>query len=166
MPTIEEIRSVLAEINDPEIHRSIVELNMVRGIDLQGHRVTVDLALTIPGCPRKSFFQEVLPAKLKDRFPESTDVQINIGAMTADDRLINPPQPHTVERLAISHFGPPHHPVVWRRPILHKALQQYLSGVHSEETEYLPIDMPPGPRDISISLAQFAPGTRMILLTP
>src|SRR5712691_3792714 len=86
MPTIDQIRSVLAEINDPEIHRSIVELNMVRGIELEGSRVTVDLALTIPGCPLKSFFQEVLPAKLKDHFPEITDVQINLGAMTEQER--------------------------------------------------------------------------------
>src|SRR5437879_4198312 len=86
MPTIDQIRSVPAESHDLEIHRIIVDHNMVRGIDLQGSRVTVDLALTIPGCPLKSFFQEVLPAKLKDRFPEITDVQINLGAMTEDER--------------------------------------------------------------------------------
>jgi len=248
MPTIDQIRSVLAEINDPEIHRSIVELNMVRGIDLQGSRVTVDLALTIPGCPLKSFFQEVLPAKLKDRFPEITDVQINLGAMTederkslvgglrqnndiapiagpdssttvlavgsgkggvgkstttvnlaamlakrghtvglldadvwgfsiprmlgvrenptvVDERLIIPPEAHGFKMISIGNFVPEDNPVVWRGPMLHKALQQFLSDVHWEEPEYLLIDMPPGTGDISISLAQFAPGTRMILVT-
>jgi ATP-binding protein involved in chromosome partitioning len=49
--------------------------------------------------------------------------------------------------------------------MLHKALQQFLSDVHWEEPEYLLIDMPPGTGDISISLSQFAPGTRMILVT-
>ena len=59
---------------------------MVRGIELAGRTVTVDLALTIPGCPLKSFFQEVLPANLKDAFPEIGDVQINLGAMTEQER--------------------------------------------------------------------------------
>ncbi|HMC08230.1 MAG TPA: Mrp/NBP35 family ATP-binding protein [Actinomycetota bacterium] len=247
MPTVEEIRSVLAEINDPEIHRSIVELNMVRGIALDGSRVTVDLALTIPGCPLKSFFQEVLPAKLKDRFPEILDVRINLGAMTeeerkslvgglkqdnvaplaradsattvvaigsgkggvgkstmtvnlaaalakrghsvglldadvwgfsiprmlgvrenptvVDERLIIPPEAHGFKMISIGNFVPEDNPVVWRGPMLHKALQQFLSDVHWEEPEYLLIDMPPGTGDISISLSQFAPGTRMVLVT-
>jgi ATP-binding protein involved in chromosome partitioning len=247
MPTVEEIRSVLAEINDPEIHRSIVELNMVRGIALDGSRVTVDLALTIPGCPLKSFFQEVLPAKLKDRFPEILDVQINLGAMTeeerkslvgglkqdnvaplaradsattvvavgsgkggvgkstmtvnlaaalakrghsvglldadvwgfsiprmlgvrenptvVDERLIIPPEAYGFKMISIGNFVPEDNPVVWRGPMLHKALQQFLSDVHWEEPEYLLIDMPPGTGDISISLSQFAPGTRMVLVT-
>ncbi|MGH9198117.1 MAG: P-loop NTPase, partial [Acidimicrobiia bacterium] len=86
MPTTEQVREVLAEINDPELHRSIVELGMVKGIDIKGVKVTVDLALTIPGCPLKSFFQEVLPARIKDAFPEIADVYINLGAMTEEER--------------------------------------------------------------------------------
>ncbi|MDQ4148492.1 MAG: Mrp/NBP35 family ATP-binding protein [Actinomycetota bacterium] len=86
MPTIEQIRSVLATINDPEIRRSIVELGMVKGIEVANGLVTVDLALTIPGCPLKSFFLEVLPAKLKASFPEVHEVKVNLGAMTADER--------------------------------------------------------------------------------
>lgn len=247
MPTIEQIRSVLAEINDPEIHRSIVELNMVRGIDLDGSLVTVDLALTIPGCPLKSFFQEVLPAKLKERFPEITEVKINLGAMTederkslvgglrddnvapmarpdsattviaigsgkggvgkstttvnlaaalakrghsvglldadvwgfstprmlgvtenptvVDERLIIPPEAFGIKMISIGCFVPEDKAVVWRGPMLHKALQQFLTDVHWDDPEYLLIDMPPGTGDISISLAQFAPGTQMILVT-
>jgi ATP-binding protein involved in chromosome partitioning len=248
MPTIEQIRSVLAEINDPEIHRSIVELNMVRNIDLTGSTVTVDLALTIPGCPLKSFFQEVLPAKLKDSFPEISEVRINLGAMTeeerkalvgglksdnpvaplarpdsattviaigsgkggvgkstttvnlaaalarrghtvglldadvwgfsiprmlgvkedptvVDERLIIPPEAYGFKLISIGNFVPEDSPVVWRGPMLHKALQQFLTDVHWEEPEYLLIDMPPGTGDISISLSQFAPGTQMILVT-
>ena len=247
MPTIEEIRSVLAEINDPEIHRSIVELNMVRGIVLEGSLVTVDLALTIPGCPLKSFFQEVLPAKLKDRFPEITDVQINLGSMTederkslvgglksdtvapmaradsattiiavgsgkggvgkstttvnlaaalakrghtvglldadvwgfstprmlgvdenptvVDERLIIPPEAFGIKMISIGNFVPEDRAVVWRGPMLHKALQQFLVDVHWDDPQYLLVDMPPGTGDISISLAQFAPGSQMILVT-
>ncbi|MGH7426203.1 MAG: P-loop NTPase, partial [Candidatus Methylomirabilales bacterium] len=86
MPTIEGIREVLRTINDPELHRSIVELGMVRGIAIDDGLVTVDLALTIPGCPLKSFFQEVLPAKLRGQFPEIREVVINLGAMTEEER--------------------------------------------------------------------------------
>lgn len=86
MPTQEEVTKVLAAINDPELHRSIVELGMVKGIEIEPPHVTVDIALTIPGCPLKSFFQEVIPAKIKATFSEITDVQVNLGAMTEEER--------------------------------------------------------------------------------
>lgn len=86
MPTVEQVRDVLATINDPELHRSIVDLGMVKEIDIAEPNVTVDLALTIPGCPLKSFFQEVLPAKITDAFPEITDVTVNLGSMTEEER--------------------------------------------------------------------------------
>ncbi len=86
MPTIEQVRDVLATINDPELHRSIVELGMVKGIEVAPPHVTVDLALTIPGCPLKSFFQEVLPAKIQASFPEITAVTVNLGSMTDEER--------------------------------------------------------------------------------
>jgi ATP-binding protein involved in chromosome partitioning len=86
MPTIEQVREVLATINDPELHRSIVELGMVKGIEVAPPHVTVDLALTIPGCPLKSFFQEVLPAKIQASFPEITAVTVNLGSMTDEER--------------------------------------------------------------------------------
>ncbi len=86
MPTIEQVRDVLATINDPELHRSIVELGMVKQIDVAVPHVTVDLALTIPGCPLKAFFQEVLPAKIQASFPEITQVTVNLGAMTDEER--------------------------------------------------------------------------------
>src|SRR2546423_567122 len=82
-----------------------------------------------------------------------------------DERLIIPPEAHGFKMISIGNFVPEDNPVVWRGPMLHKALQQFLSDVHWEEPEYLLIDMPPGTGDISISLAQFAPGTRMILVT-
>lgn len=86
MPTIDQVRDVLATINDPELHRSIVELGMVKDIEVDAPRVTVDLALTIPGCPLKSFFQEVLPAKIQAAFPEISSVTVNLGAMTEEER--------------------------------------------------------------------------------
>jgi ATP-binding protein involved in chromosome partitioning len=86
MPTTEQIKEVLATINDPELHRSIVDLGMVKGVEVDPPQVTIDLALTIPGCPLKSYFQEVLPAKIKASFPEIDEVTVNLGAMTDDER--------------------------------------------------------------------------------
>lgn len=86
MPTVEQVRDVLAKINDPELHRSIVELGMVKGIEIRKSLVTVDLALTIPGCPLKAFFQEELPSRIKSSFPEISEVQVNLGSMTAEER--------------------------------------------------------------------------------
>lgn len=86
MPTIEQVRQVLATINDPELHRSIVELGMVKNIEVSPPNVTVDVALTIAGCPLKSFFQEVLPAKIKASFADIEHVTVNLGAMTEQER--------------------------------------------------------------------------------
>jgi ATP-binding protein involved in chromosome partitioning len=86
MPTTQEIKAVLATINDPELHRSIVDLGMVKGVQIDPPQVTIDLALTIPGCPLKSYFQEVLPAKIKASFPEIDEVTVNLGAMTDEER--------------------------------------------------------------------------------
>ncbi|MGQ0679975.1 MAG: Mrp/NBP35 family ATP-binding protein [Actinomycetota bacterium] len=86
MPSVDEIRQVLSTINDPELHRSIVELGMVKDIVVSPPLVTIDLALTIPGCPLKSFFQEVLPAKVKAAFADIEEVVVNLGAMTDDER--------------------------------------------------------------------------------
>lgn len=247
MPTVEQVRDVLAEINDPELHRSIVELGMVKGIDIAGPRVVVDLALTIPGCPLKSFFQEVLPAKLKESFSEISDVQINLGAMTEDERknlvgglredtptffarsdasttvigvgsgkggvgkstvtvnlaaalarrkhsvglldadvwgfsiprmlgvtaaptvidqnLIAPPEAYGIKLMSIGSIVPEDQPVVWRGPMLHKTLQEFLSDVHWDNPDYLLIDMPPGTGDVTLSLSQFVPGSSFVLIT-
>ncbi|MGI8426835.1 MAG: Mrp/NBP35 family ATP-binding protein [Actinomycetota bacterium] len=247
MPTTEEITEVLATINDPELHRSIVELGMVRGIEMNGSHVAVDIALTIAGCPLKSFFQEVIPAKLTAAFDQITKVQVNLGAMTTeerkalvggiretepspmasvdsstsiiavgsgkggvgkstttinlaaalaarghtvglldadiwgfsasrmlgidtqptviDERMIIPLEAHGFKMISMGNLVEDDRPVIMRGPMLHKILQSFLTDVHWEDPEYLLIDMPPGTGDVSLSLSQFAPGSRMILVT-
>ena len=66
MPTREQISEILGEIQDTELHRGLNELNMIRRIDISGAEVTVLVALTIPGCPLKDYFHNVIPAKLKE----------------------------------------------------------------------------------------------------
>jgi len=246
MPTQEQISEVLGEIQDPELHRGLNELNMIRRIAIEGSRVGVLVALTIPGCPLKSFFMEVIPAKLKDRFPAITDVEVELTSMTEEERqalvgglrketpapfartdsptqviaigsgkggvgkstttvnlaaslakqghsvglldadvwgfsiprmlgiyerptvvedMIMPPEMFGVKVVSIGLFTAEDNPVVWRGPMLHKALQQFLTDVHWNEPDYLLVDLPPGTGDVSISIAQFLPGASMVIVT-
>ena len=246
MPTREQISDVLGEIQDPELHRGLNELNMIRKIDISGSSVTVLVALTIPGCPLKDYFYNVIPAKLKETYPAIADVKVELTSMTEDERkalvgnmrgetatpfassdtstqviaigsgkggvgkstttvniaaslakqghsvglldadvwgfsiprmlgiherptvvgdMIMPPEMFGVKVVSIGLFTTEDNPVVWRGPMLHKALQQFLTDVHWDEPDYLLVDLPPGTGDVSISIAQFLPGASMVVVT-
>ena len=246
MPTKEQISEVLGEIQDPELHRGLNDLNMIRNIGIEGSRVGVLVALTIPGCPLKSYFMEVIPAKLKERYPAISDVEVELTSMTEEERqslvgslrketpapfarsdsptqviaigsgkggvgkstttvniaaslakqghtvglldadvwgfsiprmlgiyerptivedMIMPPEMFGVKVVSIGLFTAEDNPVVWRGPMLHKALQQFLTDVHWDEPDYLLVDLPPGTGDVSISIAQFLPGASMVIVT-
>src|ERR687896_2682322 len=85
-PSEEQISEVLGEIQDPELHRGLNDLNMVRGITIEGSDVTVLIALTIPGCPLKDYFHTVIPAKLKEAFSEISAVRVELTSMTEEER--------------------------------------------------------------------------------
>ena len=246
MPTTEQISAVLGEIQDPELHRGLNELNMVRNIAIDGSTVSVLVALTIPGCPLKDYFHQVIPAKLKETFPTISDVVVELTSMTEDERqaligglrretpapfarsdsptqviaigsgkggvgkstttvnlaaslsklghsvglldadvwgfsiprmlgvherptvvedMIMPPEVFGVKVVSIGLFTTEDNPVVWRGPMLHKALQQFLTDVHWDEPDYLLVDLPPGTGDVSISIAQFLPGAAIVIVT-
>jgi ATP-binding protein involved in chromosome partitioning len=246
MPTQEQISEILGQIQDPELHRGLNDLNMVRNIAIDGARISVLVALTIPGCPLKSFFQEVIPAKLVESFPDIEHVAVELTSMTEEERqaviggvrkespapfarsdsptqviavgsgkggvgkstttvnlaaslaklghtvglldadvwgfsiprmlgvherptvvddMIMPPEMFGVKIVSIGLFTTEDNPVVWRGPMLHKALQQFLTDVHWDEPEYLLVDLPPGTGDVSISIAQFLPGASMVIVT-
>ncbi len=246
MPTTDQISEVLGEIQDPELHRGLNELNMVRNIALEGQTVTVLIALTIPGCPLKDYFYNVIPAKLQEAFPEIERVEVELTSMTEEERqaliggmrqetpapfarsdsptqviaigsgkggvgkstttvnlaatlsklghsvglldadvwgfsiprmlgvherptvvddMILPPEIFGVKVVSIGLFTNEETPVVWRGPMLHKALQQFLSDVHWDEPDYLLIDLPPGTGDVAMSIAQFLPGASMLIVT-
>jgi ATP-binding protein involved in chromosome partitioning len=84
---------------------------------------------------------------------------------TVVEDMIMPPEMFGVKVVSIGLFTNEDNPVVWRGPMLHKALQQFLSDVHWDEPEYLLIDLPPGTGDVSISIAQFVPGAAMVVVT-
>ena len=246
MPTVEQITAVLGEIQDPELHRGLNELNMVRDVRVSGTDVSVLIALTIPGCPLKDYFYTVIPARLKEEFPDIGHVNVDLTSMTEEERaalvgglrketpapfarsdsstqviavgsgkggvgkstttvniaaslaklghsvglldadvwgfsiprmlgiherptvvedMIMPPTMFGVKVVSIGLFTTEDNPVVWRGPMLHKALQQFLTDVHWDEPDYLLVDLPPGTGDVSISIAQFLPGASMLVVT-
>ncbi|WP_030544999.1 Mrp/NBP35 family ATP-binding protein [Streptomyces albus] len=248
-PSEEAVRAALATVNDPEIHRPITELGMVKSVDIAaGGSVAVGVYLTVSGCPlRDTITREVteavsavegvtsvsveldvmsdeqrkeLAAALRDGKAErevpfakpgsltrvyavasgkggvgKSSVTVNLAAAMAADGLkvgvvdadiyghsvprmlgtearptqvedmIMPPSAHGVKVISIGMFTPGNAPVVWRGPMLHRALQQFLADVFWGDLDVLLLDLPPGTGDIAISVAQLVPGAEILVVT-
>src|SRR3954452_1698339 len=246
MPSREEILKALEAVMDPELRRSIVELEMVRSIDSADGLVRVTVSLTTPGCPIRSHVEtavqqavgalagvqrvqvgfDVLSDKEKaglqqklgrpGGLPEGALAQaanvVCIGsgkggvgkstvtanlaaALTADgkrvgvldadvwgysiprmfgvsgrppvspQRKIMPLEAHGVKVMSIGFFVEEDSAVVWRGPMLHKALTQFLEDVEWGELDFLLVDLPPGTGDVSMTLAQLLPEAKFLLVT-
>jgi ATP-binding protein involved in chromosome partitioning len=81
------------------------------------------------------------------------------------DRMIVPPVRHDLKLMSIGFFLDDNAPVMWRGPMLHRALEQFLSDVHWGELDTLVVDMPPGTGDVSISLGQLLPRAEVVVVT-
>jgi ATP-binding protein involved in chromosome partitioning len=81
------------------------------------------------------------------------------------DRMIVPPVRGDLKLMSIGFFLEDNAPVMWRGPMLHKALEQFLSDVHWGELDTLVVDMPPGTGDVSISLGQLLPRAEVLVVT-
>jgi ATP-binding protein involved in chromosome partitioning len=247
MPTKEEIKEALKAVIDPELHRSIVELDMVRSIEIGSNGVVdITVSLTTPGCPIKGHFQTAvkeaagalegvehtnvyfdvlddgqkaaLQQKLgRGSLPEGALAQVanvlcigsgkggvgkstltanlaaalagegkRVGVLDADvwgysiprmyglgstrppvspERKIVPLEAHGVKVMSIGFFVEEDAAVVWRGPMLHKALTQFLNDVDWGALDYLLIDLPPGTGDVSMTLAQLLPQARFVIVT-
>lgn len=245
--TREEILKALEVVIDPELHRSIVELDMVRSIDVSANGVVdVTVSLTTPGCPIKGHFQSsvaeaagelegvthvnvyfdvlsdtqkaALQQKLgRGSLPEGALAQVanvicigsgkggvgkstltanvaaaltaegkRVGILDADvwgysiprmyglgatrppvsaARKIVPLEAHGVKVMSIGFFVEEDAAVVWRGPMLHKALTQFLQDVEWGVLDYLLVDLPPGTGDVSMTLAQLLPQARFLIVT-
>jgi len=248
-PTEAAIRTALSRVNDPEIHKPITELGMVKGIDIgDAGRVEVGIYLTVAGCPmrneittrvstavadvagvgsvhvtldvmddeqrtalRKSLRGDAADPIIPFAQPGSltrvyavasgkggvgkSSVTVNlaaamaakglsVGVLDADiyghsiprmmgtdatptqvEKMIMPPQSHGVKLISIAQFTPGNAPVVWRGPMLHRALQQFLADVFWGDLDVLLLDLPPGTGDIAISVAQLVPGAEILVVT-
>jgi ATP-binding protein involved in chromosome partitioning len=243
----DEIRTALEVVIDPELHRSIVELDMVRSIDVSANGVVdVTVSLTTPGCPIKGHFQtavaqaasaldgvthcnvyfdvlddsqkEALQQKLgRASLPAGALAQVanvlcigsgkggvgkstltanlaaalsaqgkRVGILDADvwgysiprmyglgstrpsvsaQRKIIPLEAHGVKVMSIGFFVEEDAAVVWRGPMLHKALTQFLQDVDWGALDYLLVDLPPGTGDVSMTLAQLLPQAQFLIVT-
>jgi ATP-binding protein involved in chromosome partitioning len=81
------------------------------------------------------------------------------------DSMLVPPESHGVRVISMGFFAEEATPVIWRGPMLHKALEQFLTDVFWDDPDYLVVDLPPGTGDISISLAQFLPRAEVYVVT-
>ncbi len=247
MPTVEEIREALRVVIDPELHRSIVELDMVRRIDLGADgEVAVTVSLTTAGCPIRGHFQEgvrdavaglagvrsvsvdfdVLDEQQKAQLratlgraelPEGalalvqnvicigsgkggvgkSTLTVNLAAalraegrsvgvldadvwgysiprmlglgaerpMVSAERKIIPLDAGGIAVMSIGFFVDEDAAVVWRGPMLHKALKQFLEDVDWGALDFLLIDLPPGTGDVSMTLAQLLPMATFVIVT-
>jgi len=249
MPTRDQIREALRAVIDPELRKDIVELEMVRSIDVHDNGVVdVTVSLTTPGCPIRSHFQtgvanavkaldgvvgvnisfDVLSDEEKGNLqrklgrggplPSGALAQVanvicvgsgkggvgkssvtanlaaalaaegkSVGVLDADvwgysqprmfglgatrpkvngERKIIPPEAHDgIKVMSIGFFIEEDAAVVWRGPMLHKALQQFLEDVDWGALDYLLVDLPPGTGDVGMTLAQLLPDARFLLVT-
>src|SRR4051795_483779 len=248
MPTQETILEALKVVIDPELRRDIVELGMVRSIDVKdGGVVDVTVSLTTPGCPIKNHFQTGVATAVRGvagvtgvnvGFDVLTDAEksglqrklgrpgglpegalaevanvicvgsgkggvgkssltVNLaaalsaegkrgGVLDADvwgysvprmlglggqrpqvsaSRKILPLESHGLKVMSIGFFIKEDEAVVWRGPMLHKALTQFLEDVQWGALDYLLIDLPPGTGDVSMTLSQLLPQAKFLIVT-
>jgi ATP-binding protein involved in chromosome partitioning len=248
VPTREQITEALKAVIDPELRKDIVELEMVRAIEIKDAGVVdVTVSLTTPGCPIKNHFQTAVVKSvsavegvthvnvgfdvLTDQekaglqrklgrpggLPEGALAQVanvicvgsgkggvgkssltvnlaaalvadgkKVGVLDADvwgysiprmlglggqrpkvsgERKILPLEAHGIKVMSIGFFIAEDEAVVWRGPMLHKALTQFLEDVAWGELDFLLIDLPPGTGDVSMTLAQLLPMAKFLLVT-
>jgi len=260
-PTTDQIIEALRPVEDPELHRSIVDLGMVRDVEMKGGVVSLTVVLTIAGCPLRNEIQNRVGTALR-ALDGVKDVALNFGVMNDEERakvremlhgnpgatagsqpaqghasgreisfaqpgsktrpilvssgkggvgkssvttnlavalaaqgykvgivdadiygysiprmlgtdrdpvvidnMLLPPEKWGVRCISIGYFVPEGQAVVWRGPMLHKALEQFLTDVFWDEPDFLLIDMPPGTGDIALSLSQYLPRAEVIVVT-
>jgi ATP-binding protein involved in chromosome partitioning len=87
------------------------------------------------------------------------------GQPVAFNNMILPLESHGVRIISMGFFVPEEQPVIWRGPMLHKAVQQFLGDVYWGDIDFLLCDLPPGTGDVSLSMASFLPGAYMLVVT-
>lgn len=228
------ILQALSKIQEPELHKDLVSLNMVRDIKIDGEQVNFTIVLTTPACPLRSQIEReareavmalpgvsqvsinmdsnvpsdgrtrgniqlpiknaVAVASGKGGVGKST-VAVNVavtlaqsgasvGLLDADiygpniptmmgldrlpspigDKLI-PATAYGVKVMSIGFMVKSEQPLIWRGPMLHSAIRQFLSDVEWGELDYMVIDLPPGTGDAALSLAQTLPLSGGIIVT-
>ncbi len=245
--TKEQVTEALKAVIDPELRRSIVELGMVRSVEIADTgQVDVVVSLTTPGCPIRSHFQQAVVQEVgrlggvsgvsvgfdvlsneekgqlqqalgRQRLPQGALAQVknvvcvasgkggvgkstmtaNLAAalqsegqasgaldcdvygysiprmlgvnrkpeVNAQRKIVPLVGPGGIKVMSIGFFLEEDAAVVWRGPMLHKAIQQFLEDVDWGELDYLLLDLPPGTGDVSMTLAQLLPQAKVLIVT-
>ncbi|MCI0665512.1 MAG: Mrp/NBP35 family ATP-binding protein [Acidobacteria bacterium] len=233
--TEEMVRDALRAVKDPDLHKDIVTLNMIREIKICGGIISFRFVLTTPACPVRDQLKfeaekrvraipgvEVVEIKMEAEVPKArgvidktevegikhivavssgkggvgkSTVAVNLavslarmGALTGildtdvygpnvpimmggkDMPMVRgnnivPPVYHGVKTMSIGLLNPGDKAVVWRGPMLHSAVSQFLRQVEWGELDYLVVDMPPGTGDVQLSLAQMVALAGAVLVT-
>jgi ATP-binding protein involved in chromosome partitioning len=237
IPTVDEIKAALAEVQDPALKTDLVSAGMVAGVELAGDRAQIAIELTTPACPSKEVIAKAIQAAV-GRVPgvAGTEVKFtskvrgrpnrpdnprlpgvkniiavaagkggvgkstvstnlaaalarqgaSVGIMDADvygpsipQMMGDPERPgqidagnkiipaihHGMKIVSIGFFVERGGAVIWRGPMVHKLLQQFLEDVHWGELDYMIVDLPPGTGDAQLSLSQLLPITGAVMVT-
>ena len=122
--------------------------------------VTVNLAVALAAAGHKV---GVIDA---DIYGHSVPRMLGVtGRPTPVENMIMPPSSHDVKVISMGMFTKGNTPIVWRGPMLHRAMQQFLADVFWGDLDYLMLDLPPGTGDIAISLAQLLPNAELLVVT-
>ncbi len=122
--------------------------------------VTVNLAAALAAQGRKVGVVDA------DIYGHSVPRMLGVtGRPTQVEQMIMPPNSHGVKVISIGMFTEGNSPVVWRGPMLHRALQQFLADVYWGDLDVLLMDLPPGTGDIAISVAQLLPSAEILVVT-
>lgn len=234
MPAPDDILRALAQVQEPELHRDLVTLNMIRDLTVSNGSVNFTVMLTTPACPLRSRIERecreavLAVSGVKDvaikfdanvvrdtriggqmNLPFRNSIAVasgkggvgkttcavnlaialhrlgaTVGLLDADiygpnvpmmvgaegspnvrGQRIMPMSAYGLKVMSMGFLLKPNQPVVWRGPMLHSALQQFLADVEWGDLDYLLIDLPPGTGDIQLSLAQLLPLTGAVIVT-
>jgi ATP-binding protein involved in chromosome partitioning len=122
--------------------------------------VTVNLAAALAAAGQKVGIVDA------DIYGHSVPRMLGVtGRPTPVENMIMPPSAHNVKVISIGMFTKGNTPVVWRGPMLHRALQQFLADVYWGDLDVLLLDLPPGTGDVAISLAQMLPTAELLIVT-
>jgi len=233
-PTREAVLEALGRVQEPELHRDLVSLGMIKDLSLDGGRVGLTVELTTPACPLRDQIERetreavqaipgvsqvdirltsnvrsdgrargLIEAPIRNAVAIAsgkggvgkTTVAVNlsvalaqagarVGLLDGDiygpnvptmlglktmppprDGKMTPAEAFGVKVVSMAFLAPPGQPLIWRGPMLHKAIRQFIADVAWGELDYLIIDLPPGTGDAQISLAQSLPLTGGVIVT-
>ncbi len=254
MANKEDVMEVLRQIEDPELRKPLTDLDMIKSVEINDGQVSVDVLLTVPGCPLKKKITDDITEKV-GQLKGVKKVEVNLGVMSdeqrknltakvygkdhrraapvsdkptpiagdfakrvigvasgkggvgkstitanlalafsrlgmkvgildadvygfsiprilgingqptvIDDHII-PHRKDNIQVMSIGFFVDENTPVIWRGPLLHKTVNQFINDVYWDKLDYFLIDLPPGTGDVTISIAQALPKAEMLVVT-